>query len=88
MWFILRAKKTNIIKHFRSEVFLYLPFRHQFQEILFVNLPVTFLLLVRLQHLVSRRQHWLMFLFNASNFPQEIGKIASFGEAGKLRCVV
>jgi len=47
------AQQASTIEHLGLEAVLDLPLRQQGQETAFINVPVPFLLLVRLQHRVG-----------------------------------
>lgn len=87
-WRIFTTEQTSVPKGLSRYFALDLPLAHQFQKLLFIELPVAALFLVAIEHLLSRGKQRQVKIVDAADGLEKITEIVFFRESGKLRNVV
>ena len=82
------AKQTTVVEQIRSDRLFHLPPGHQIQKLLFVNSPIAFVFFIRIEDVLCRGEFRQVDILDAPDFPEEVGQIFLFREAGQLRVVV
>ena len=82
------AKQTTVVEQIRSDCLFHLPPGQQIQKLFFVNFPIAFAFFIRTEDVLSGSEFGQVNIPDASDFPEEVGQIFLFREAGQLRVVV
>ena len=86
---ILAAKQDALLREQGLwNALLDLALSHQRQESLLIAGPITAMLLVFVEQLLSRRQHRLVMVGSAADGLQEILEVVTLRESGELRYVI
>ena len=85
---LFTAEQAGAVEELRRYGLLDAPFHHQQSELLFVQLPIAFLLLEGIENRFGRRELGEVDIVHGADGLHEVTQVVALAEAGELRAVV